>query len=671
MTNELLNGIWPEWSIVKQIGEGSYGVVYEVERNDLSVGSHAAVKVISIPCNETEIVSLRDEGLSDHEIRICFQELVDDYVREIQLMESFKGVQNIVSVEDYKVVEKKDELSWVIYIRMELLTPLIEHIQGHSFSEKDVIKLGIDICTALELCSKKNVIHRDVKPENIFVNQFGDYKLGDFGIACKKIGETGEFPQKGTYYYMAPEIARGDQYDATVDIYSLGLLLYRLTNDDMLPFMDNSLYRLSKKDRIVAVHRRLNGNVFAPPSKASLELVHIIMRACSYNACDRYQTASEMKNELINIANNMVDDKSDILNETVVVRHAGINEFSEGFESQTDITKEFDTNLSQSSVSRSNGNKSSQSSLFIDKAKSIIKSNSPLLIKVVGAVVLIVLSVWITQIIINKKDSTSDDNSKEEIVETSVVDEDNSNYSDFDKEQIRNTINDADALAMNGDYQGALAKIKTARAIYPDSKALAKKEEEYSNHLNEGTKQDHASSDEVNSNAIQAQIVQESSQRESSISADVHIDFPPVYMDAVSNVTATSFLIEKKHNISHDPFYVIDGTLENAWVEGVKGQGKGESLTMFLDNTYEISGFIIYAGYQKTEETYKRNSRPKQIRISFSSGQYVDIVLNDYYGEQRVSFSSVVESSSISFTLLSVYPGSKYQDTVISEIYLY
>ena len=75
-------------------------------------------------------------------------------------------------------MEREGETVWDIYIRMELLTPLNSFLSEHKLTEKEVVKLGSDICTTLEICAKRNVIHRDIKPENIFVNSFGDFKLG-------------------------------------------------------------------------------------------------------------------------------------------------------------------------------------------------------------------------------------------------------------------------------------------------------------------------------------------------------------------------------------------------------------------------------------------------------------------------------------------------------------
>ena len=83
---------------------------------------------------------------------------------------------------------------------------------------------------------KRNIIHRDIKPENIFVNDFGDFKLGDFGIARKMENVTGGLSQKGTFNYMAPEVAGNGRYDSRADIYSLGIVLYRLLNQEPAAF---------------------------------------------------------------------------------------------------------------------------------------------------------------------------------------------------------------------------------------------------------------------------------------------------------------------------------------------------------------------------------------------------------------------------------------------------
>jgi len=294
-----LSQIWPEWQIEgAPLGSGSFGSVYKAVRRDNMVESYAAVKVISIPKTPSEIDSLRSEGLDTERATTYLQGIVNDCVSEIQLMESLKGIQNIVSVEDYKVVKKVDEIGWDIYIRMELLTPLTTYITEHQLTEKEVIKLGCDICTALEVCSKKGIIHRDIKPENIFVNEFGDFKLGDFGIARKLEGQISNLSRKGTPNYMAPEVANSKDYDARVDTYSLGIVLYRFLNNNRLPFLNTEEQITNPVERENASTRRLRGEKLPPPSNASAQMADVVLRACAYNPNARFQDATQMKQAL-------------------------------------------------------------------------------------------------------------------------------------------------------------------------------------------------------------------------------------------------------------------------------------------------------------------------------------------------------------------------------------
>jgi len=301
MSMEKLAAIWPEWKIVEQLGEGSFGKVYKVVRQELSVTTYAAVKVISVPHSESEIASLKSEGMDDNAARAYLQGVVNDFINEIKLMESLKGTTNIVSVEDFKVVEHKDNIGWDIFIRMELLTPFNEYIGDRKMSEEEVVRLGVDMCTALELCARRKIIHRDIKPENIFVSAFGDFKIGDFGIARELEKTSGALSSKGTYNYIAPEVVMGRGYDASVDIYSLGLVLYKLMNNNRLPFIDPYAPQIMYQQRKEAVDRRIGGDELPPPVNASEALASVILAACSYKPENRFGTPTAMKKALLSL----------------------------------------------------------------------------------------------------------------------------------------------------------------------------------------------------------------------------------------------------------------------------------------------------------------------------------------------------------------------------------
>lgn len=301
MSVEKLAAIWPEWKVVEQLGEGSFGKVYKVVRQELSVTTYAAVKVISVPQSESEIASLKSEGMDDAAAKAYLQGVVNDFINEIKLMESLKGTTNIVSVEDFRVVEHKNSIGWDIFIRMELLTPFNEYIGDRRMTEQEVVRLGVDMCTALELCSRRKIIHRDIKPENIFVSSFGDFKIGDFGIARELEKTSGAMSSKGTYNYIAPEVVMGKPYDSSVDIYSLGLVLYKLMNNNRLPFIDPYSPQILYQQRKDAVDRRLNGAPIPPPVNASEALASVILAACSYKPEDRFGTPTAMKKALLSL----------------------------------------------------------------------------------------------------------------------------------------------------------------------------------------------------------------------------------------------------------------------------------------------------------------------------------------------------------------------------------
>lgn len=297
----MAKSVWPDWRIEDPIGIGSYGTVYRA-KHVREADRIAAIKVISIPGHESEVESLRHEGLGEEEIQTYFSELVNDFISEIRMMELLRDAPNVVHVEDYAVVEKEDGLGWEIYIRMEYLTPFNAFVCDKKLTEADVIRIGCDLCSALEICEKHNIIHRDIKPENILVNALGEYKLGDFGIARKLEHMTFGLSQKGTVNYMAPEVMYSYDYDGRADIYSLGLVLYRLLNRNRLPFMDTEKQLLNPQERRTAVDNRLRGETLPPPCQASEPLAKVILKACAFDQEKRYSSAADLREALLQVA---------------------------------------------------------------------------------------------------------------------------------------------------------------------------------------------------------------------------------------------------------------------------------------------------------------------------------------------------------------------------------
>ncbi len=293
------NGIWPDWQFKNVIGRGAYGIVYRAVRFLDGKEEESAIKVISLPHDEMEIEQLRSEGMTEEETQNYFASLANEFYEEIQTMKALNGSVSIVNVQDSAIVPRQGEFGWNILIRMECLTPLVEYLDGRMLTEAEVTALGIDLCRALEVCEEHGILHRDIKPENIFVDKEGHFKLGDFGIAKQLEATTGAFTRVGTPFYSAPEVADGKRYDRRVDIYSLGLVIYRLLNNGKLPFMPEKRL-LTPGDRRMALERRLNGETLPPPAEASGRLAQVILKACEPKAKDRYDSAAEFRAALEN-----------------------------------------------------------------------------------------------------------------------------------------------------------------------------------------------------------------------------------------------------------------------------------------------------------------------------------------------------------------------------------
>ena len=295
---DIINQVWPNWVTVSMIGEGAFGKVYKVKREDLGNVSYSAVKVMHIPRNDSEIKDLHHSGMDFESISSYFEDMVKSLLNEIQIMESLKSATNIVVIEDYEVISHKDEIGWDVFIRMELLQDLGTFISEHGMNRQQVLRLGMDMCQALIACERENVIHRDIKIDNVFFNGFDSFKLGDFGISKQLERTQSALSQKGTNMYMAPEVFRAEKYDHTVDIYSLGILLYRLLNKGRFPFQPPAEKQLYAGDSQRAMEQRLVGAPMPAPVMADERLTEIILKACSYQAKDRYQSANDLLTDL-------------------------------------------------------------------------------------------------------------------------------------------------------------------------------------------------------------------------------------------------------------------------------------------------------------------------------------------------------------------------------------
>ena len=315
MVQEAERVTYPGWTVVRLLGEGSFGGVYEIERilPDGTV-ERAALKKLTIPQDPMEIKELYTQNYDSASITAHYREQMQDLVREYTFMQELSQNPYIVRCQDLQTVQHDDGIGWDIYIRMELLTPL-KHWLEDRYDERVVIRLGLNLCGALDGCHERNIIHRDIKPENILVTESGRFKLGDFGIA--KISErTATGTLTGTYSYMAPEVANRQHYGAAADIYSLGMVLYWMMNERTLPFLPLNRKIPSGVQRQEAQDRRFSGEEIPAPVNGSLKLSEIVLKACAFSPEERYHTVQELAEDLRGLTRKKASEDTENAGET-------------------------------------------------------------------------------------------------------------------------------------------------------------------------------------------------------------------------------------------------------------------------------------------------------------------------------------------------------------------
>ena len=285
-----------EGGALRLLGRGGSAEVYEAMTRS-SMKEKYALKVIGFR-NQNVDSEFFNESVQVQKDIGDFQDNVVKIYDHTELWVTLDEKDNVISA----VKEKPEVISRTTiqlqFILMEKIPSVITRTKGGNIkmipehlayaNEEEILKLAYDIGLALKRAHKKNILHRDVKLENVFYSEKKkQYKLGDFGIAKKtEDGFAGTIAfTKG---YAAPEVrSSDDRYDNTADIYSFGMMLYVLANN--LKFPDSNTYNVNSYIQYMPGYV-----VPEPEGNISTDFYYVISKACMYDPDERYQSMDEM-----------------------------------------------------------------------------------------------------------------------------------------------------------------------------------------------------------------------------------------------------------------------------------------------------------------------------------------------------------------------------------------
>ena len=288
------------YNVTELLGAGAFGTVYKIEKTNASGKYVRALKHITIPSDRQYSDVLNSMGGDVSKADDYFAEMLKGIVSEIQILNdlSEKGISNIVRYYENEIVTQESPRRYDIYIMMEYLEPLEDFIAHNDFTVRDVVKLGVDVLNGLSACHDNGVIHRDIKDDNIFVSSNGEYKIGDFGVSKVLKNSSKAESLKGTPNFLAPEVYLGkESYTKSVDLYSLGIVLYRLLNYSRNPFLPKFPEQFYANDEDAAFEKRMNGEIPELPSLGGNSIGNVIVKAIS-DSSNRFQSAEEFMQAL-------------------------------------------------------------------------------------------------------------------------------------------------------------------------------------------------------------------------------------------------------------------------------------------------------------------------------------------------------------------------------------
>lgn len=267
------------WKIISRLPDDNGNEIYKVSKKDF----------------DGTVISglLRYVVIKNDEYNIESTDFIND---EASFLKTISQSGDCFNYLDIYVNNNPAKKKIEFFIITEDLKSLSEVMKSQKFDENKILDFGIQMSAILERLESKNIFHGNINPDDIFVTFDGKYKLGGFSDFESKIDDMS---------FIAPEIFKKENADFTTDIYSLGLIMYSMSNDGKIPFENDEV---GKDD---AVKMRFDGKAVSAPKNGSEKLKSVIVIACQPNNDNRWKNAGNIKNALTSIKKETSDSVAD------------------------------------------------------------------------------------------------------------------------------------------------------------------------------------------------------------------------------------------------------------------------------------------------------------------------------------------------------------------------
>lgn len=678
-----------KYLVGKAIGEGGFGITYI--GMDLNLEMRVAIKEYY-----PNGFAVRDSGRTSTvqscggDAREFFEKGREKFIGEARNLAKCTDIPEIVRVKEFF---KENETAYIVmeYVDgTDLKTYLKE--RGGRLSVQETLDMMRPLISALGKVHQRNLIHRDISPDNIMLLNNGNVKLLDFGGARDFVSSSG----KSISITLKRGYAPGEQYRTHgeqgpwTDVYALCATMYRCITGVIPP---ESLDREHQDD----LKPIPEFGIECPPV-----VERVLEKGLSVYKEGRFQTMEELYSALYEGGPVKMNPSQGSGSGRGHGHVTGSSQGNTGNGRNQGNPHEHTNrsipgrNIPGGHPARNTGNTGNGRSgnpYMQGQGNAPRKKNSNTGLKVIAGVLGVFLIVLLVVILLQLKqirsssDTTETESSKAAAVETSTPvpektekaddsDTEDEDFTDTEKADAKDT-EDADTKDINGDTDTetdaeTVSKEKDTEADSGETASQKKTDSE--NKSRESKKTDKAAAKATATPAPTdtpvPTVVPEPVLQTDAESLDyVRNNYIRLTEDDVAGADSSSMI--QQDNTDNLPIYLFREDDQTNWQEGVDGPGIGQYVAYTLKQTYEIEAMSFRLGNWKTDRYFWGNNRPKTLEIIADSNSWTITFPDEYMTEYVVTFSQPIKATNLKFTINDVYKGSQWDDTVITEISLW